>query len=123
MQSLIKIVLLWILAFFILSAGISHFTSPEGFIRIVPNYLPYPKALVYISGACEILIGIGLLIPKIRPYAAWGLVALLIAVFPANIYMAMNNLPFGNTTPPEWAQWVRLPFQFVLIAWAWWYTK
>jgi uncharacterized membrane protein len=120
---MLKTVLLWILALFMLSAGVGHFVNAAEFIRIVPSFLPYPEALVYISGVCEIAIGIGLLIPKLRPYAAWGLIALLIAVFPANVNMAIHKIPFGPGPTPEWLLWARLPLQGVLLAWAWWYTR
>lgn len=100
-------------------AGVAHFFSPEQFIRIVPPFLPYPAALVYISGVFEILGGVGLLVPGLRYVAALGLVALYVAVFPANIYMAVNQIPFGESTP-QWMLWARLPMQVVLIAWAYW---
>lgn len=103
-------------------AGIMHFVSPRGFERIVPQWLPSPKALVAISGVFEILGGLGLLVPATRTFAAWGLVALFIAVFPANVNMALNKLPLGRTAMPTWALWARLPLQGLLIAWAWAFT-
>jgi len=90
-------------------------------VKIVPAYLPFPNELVLISGVCEILGGVGLCIPPLQKAAAWGLVGLFIAVFPANINMAINHLPFGDYQTPLLA-WVRLPFQIVLVLWAWWYT-
>ena len=75
--------------------------------------------LVAISGACEILGGLGLLVPATRRWAAWGLVALFVAVFPANVNMAIHRLPFGKFPVPGWALWARLPLQAVLVAWAW----
>jgi uncharacterized membrane protein len=111
-----------VLAVFVIVTGVLHFARPEPFVAIVPDYLPYPLALVYVSGFFEILGGVGLFIPHLRRAAAWGLIALFIAVFPANIHMAIHKLPFMGEVHPI-ANWVRLPFQFVLIAWAFWLTK
>jgi uncharacterized membrane protein len=119
---MLKAILRVVLALLMASAGVLHFISPQPFVRIVPSWLPAPLLLVYISGFFEILGAIGLLIPRTRRLAAWGLVALLIAVFPANINMAVNQLPLGDTVYPI-GNWVRLPFQIVLIAWAYWMTK
>ncbi len=104
-------------------AGITHFIAPDTYVKIVPPQLPYPEAIVYISGFFEILGGIGLLIPLVSQAAAWGLVLLLIAVYPANINMAVNNIHLDNVPDGDWFQAIRLPFQFVLIAWAYWYTR
>ena len=112
----------WVLAIFMIFAGVLHFVRPQPYVDIVPGYLPYPLALVYISGLFEVLFGVGLLIPRVSRYAAWGLIALFIAVFPANVNMAVNQLPFMGTVYPI-GNWVRLPFQFVLILWAYWLTK
>ena len=115
--------LLVLLAGLMIFAGTMHFVSPRVFIGIVPRWLPAPAALVAISGACEILGGLGLLVPSTRRWAAWGLVALLVAVFPANVNMAVNRLPFGRYPVPTWALWARLPLQAVLVAWAWSFTS
>jgi uncharacterized membrane protein len=117
-----KPVLRGLLAVFVILTGFLHFVRPQPFVDIVPAYLPAPRALVFISGFFEILGGVGLFIPRVRRAAAWGLIALFIAVFPANINMALNNLPFGGEHYPI-GVWLRLPFQFVLIAWAYWFTK
>lgn len=110
-----------ILATFFIGAGITHFTHPAGFLRIVPPYLPAPLLLVYLSGAAELAGGLGLLIPATRRWAAWGLLALLIAVFPANVYMLQTH---GAGLPvPMWALWLRLPLQLVLMGWVWWSTR
>jgi uncharacterized membrane protein len=101
------------------SAGILHFVEPEPFVRIVPSYLPEPLLLVWISGFFEIVGGIGLFISRLRVWAAYGLIALLIAVFPANINMAVNNINFNGAIPNA-ALWLRLPLQLVLIACVWW---
>jgi uncharacterized membrane protein len=89
---------------------------------MVPEILPAPLLLVQISGIAEIAGGLGLLFPATRRLAAWGLIALLIAVFPANINMAVNHLPLGSHTIPQWALWARLPAQLVLVWWASLYT-
>ncbi|WP_373189940.1 MauE/DoxX family redox-associated membrane protein [Halolamina sp.] len=108
-------------------AGIAHFLAPNGFAQIVPPWLPNPLALVYLSGIAEIVLGLGVLHPRTRKPAAWGLIALLLAVFPANIYMATSGVVVqdaatGTLDPSPLVRWGRLPLQAVLIAWAWWYT-
>lgn len=112
-----------ILAISIIVVGILHFAIPSPFIKIVPSLLPAPRTLVYVSGFFEILGGIGLLIPFVSRAAAWGLIALFIAVFPANINMAVNHIHLQGVPDSPWFQVFRLPFQGVLIAWAWWYTQ
>lgn len=108
------------LALFMTFAGVMHFVSPEPFTRIVPPYLPYPLALVYLSGVFEILGGVGLMIPRLRRSAGIGLIALYIAVFPANLHMAINQISFGEGPTPPFLLWLRLPMQLVLILWAGW---
>ena len=109
-----------ILAAIFVVAGILHFVFTPVYLRIMPPYLPSPRLLVQISGICEILGGLGLLLPATQRFAAWGLVALLLAVMPANIQMALNHASWP--TIPEWALWARLPMQLPLIWWAWLYT-
>jgi len=104
--------------------GLQHFYNPYFFMAIMPPYLPYHLPLVYLSGGIEIVLGTGLLIKKARWYAAWGLIALLIAVYPANIYLAFNEAPQEALGISQFlASWVRLPLQFVLIAFAYWHSK
>ena len=118
-----KLAALWVLAIAMVAVGVLHFLRPTPFVRIVPSYLPAPLSLVYISGFFEILGGIGLLIPQTRAWAAWGLIALYVAVFPANIYMLTHEVSLDPDKPiPRWALWLRLPFQFVFIGWAYWST-
>ncbi|MBP5975428.1 DoxX family protein [Brasilonema sp. CT11] len=112
-----------ILAVSIIIVGVTHFTSGDQYVRIVPPQLPYPLGLVYLSGFYEILGGIGLLVPPVSQATAWGLIALFIAVYPANINMAVNHIPIDNVPNSPWLQAIRLPFQAVFIAWAWWYTQ
>ena len=103
-----------------MTAGFLHFVRPAPFVKIVPPFLPHPFAMVYISGAAEIAGGLGLLIPFLRRAAAWGLVALLIAVFPANIYMALDRVQVTVAPLPVWTLWARLPLQLVLMWWVLW---
>ncbi|MCC5665957.1 DoxX family protein [Nostoc sp. CHAB 5784] len=118
-----KEVLRVILAICIIVVGVTHFLVPEEYVKIVPPQLPYPLGLVYLSGFYEILGGIGLLVPPVSQAAAWGLLALFIAVYPANINMAVNLIKIEHIPNSPWVHVVRLPLQAVLIAWAWWYTK
>jgi uncharacterized membrane protein len=118
------------LAVAMIAVGVLHFVSPDPFVRIVPAYLPEPLLLVQVSGFFEIAGGVGLLIPRTRVAAAWGLFALFIAVFPANLNMAMNHIqPVPDAPVSSFAAWARLPFQLVLLAWAWriarggWWTQ
>ena len=115
-----KRILRVILALAMTGVGVLHFTSPEPFVRIVPAALPAPLMLVYVSGIAEIAGGIGILIPALRRAAGFGLIALYVAVFPANVNMAWNHLSIGSDPVPAWILWMRLPFQIVLIAWAYW---
>ncbi|MBE9179707.1 DoxX family membrane protein [Oculatella sp. LEGE 06141] len=114
-----------VLAIAIIVVGITHFVVPEPYTKIVPSALPAPEFLVYLSGFFEILGGIGLMIPPTSQAAAWGLILLYIAVFPANINMAVNRIHIIDGVPDTspWVQAIRLPLQGVLIAWAYWYTK
>lgn len=113
----------WLLAGLMTLAGALHLADPGPFVRIVPDYLPAPLALVYISGFFEILGGMGLLIPALQRKAAWGLIALYVAVFPANLYMAIHQISLGDTPAPPALLWLRLPMQLLLIAWAYRYTR
>lgn len=104
--------------------GIAHFALPAPFLKIMPAYLPQPLLLVYVSGFFEICGGLGLLVPATRRLAAWGLVALFIAVFPANLNQAMHAIAFDPAHPlPSWLLWGRLPLQLVFIGWALQFTR
>ena len=109
----------WLAAGLFVAAGVTHFARPEWFVRIVPPQLPSPSTLVLVSGVAEVAGGLGLLPSQTRRAAGWGLVVLLVAVFPANIYMAVRADRFGDVGP-AWAMWARLPLQGVLIAWVAW---
>ena len=117
-----KSVARWLAALAFTVAGIFHFVNPEPYLRIMPSWLPWQLGFVYVSGVCEIAGGIGLMIGRLQRLAAWGLVALLIAVFPANINMAVNEIPFGDQSVAVWLLWARLPFQAVFIVWVLWCT-
>lgn len=123
MKRRLKIGLRWLLTIVMVAAGANHFISPGPYVAMMPVELPAPLALVYISGVAEIVGGLGLILPATRKLAAWGLIALYIAVFPANLNMALNDLPLGDSHVPSWALWARLPLQLVLIAWAYWFTR
>ncbi len=98
-------------------AGILHFTHTRVYQRIMPPYIPMHRESVLVSGAAEIAGGAAILAPKTRPFARWWLLALLAAVFPANVHMALNPKDYKDI--PAWALWLRLPFQGV-FAWSVW---
>ncbi len=108
------------LALFMVVAGSMHFINPDFYVAIMPPYLPWHLALVYLSGLCEIVLGLLLLLPRTSQTAAWGIVALLVAVFPANIYLYQHQdlLP-----APPLIHLLRLPLQGVFLAWAYWHTR
>ena len=125
-MSLIKRVLLWLLALFLVIGGFNHLMNPAFYLAIMPPALPNPEWLNVISGLAEILLGVFVLEPRVRVLAAWGIIALLIAVFPANMYVALENVGLPTGEPGSGnavANWVRLPFQALFILWAWWYTR
>jgi uncharacterized membrane protein len=114
---------------FYLVAGVNHFVSPDFYIQIMPPYLPAHRELVELSGVAEFALGLvalvlALRVPRIRRWTAWGIIALLIAVFPANLHVALHDIPIGGATEGLgiW-NWVRLPIQAALIGWAWIYTR
>ena len=109
------------MSLFYVFVGIKHLTNPTWFMKIMPPYLPLHKELVYISGSFEIILGLMLLLDKTRFIGGWGLLLLLIAVFPANIYLAQTNGLAMDTTPL--IAWGRLPFQGIFILIAYWHTK
>ena len=117
----LKIILKYLLCVFFVAAGLNHFINPAFYLKIMPPYLPWRLFLVYLSGFFEAALGVLLLVPALTRTAAWGLIALLIAVFPANIHMALNPQLFPDISPA--ALWLRLPLQAVFIAWAFWYTR
>jgi uncharacterized membrane protein len=119
---------LYLMGLFYVAAGIGHFTTPGFFRQIVPPVLPAPGLIVALSGVAEIVLGALVMVPATRRMAAWGIIALLVAVYPANIYQALYNPilvdpPAWMGQPSQMALWLRLPMQFVLLYWAWRYTR
>lgn len=118
----------YVMSAFFTVAGVLHFVAPSVYVQAVPPQFPNPVGLVYLSGIAEVLLGIGLLFRRTRRVSAWGIIALLIAIFPANVYMAtsdlvVNSVPTSLTGVARVATWVRLPLQGILVLWAWWYTS
>jgi len=110
-------------AIFYVVAGSFHFIRPEFYLKMMPPYIPWHVAMVRVSGLFEILGGLGLLVPQTRRAAAWGLVALLIAVLPANLYMATNPIEAGAASIAPAFRWGRLPLQLFLIWWVLWCAR
>ncbi|MBX9657615.1 MAG: DoxX family membrane protein [Nitrospiraceae bacterium] len=111
----------WLFGLFFMAAGVNHFVNLPFYVSIMPPYLPWPVALVCLSGVAEIGLGGLLLFEGWSRLAAWGLIALLIAVFPANVHMALHPelYPWASSL----GLWLRLFLQGLLIAWAYWYTR
>lgn len=120
-MTMFKTVTRYLFGLLFIGAGANHFINPGFYTRMMPAYLPWHAELVATSGVAEIALGALLLVPRFQVTAAWGLIALLIAVFPANINMTMH--PELYPTISQTALWIRLPIQFLLIAWAYWYTR
>jgi uncharacterized membrane protein len=106
---------LWFLALFFVMAGLNHFLNPGPYLAMMPPYVPWHEGLIIVSGIAEIAGGLGILIPQMRRPAGWGLMALLVAVFPANLQVALHGWP--GVQIPQWTLWARLPLQPVLMAW------
>ena len=111
------------LALLFIVGGFLHLASPAAYLKIMPPFLPWPRFLVDASGWAEIAGGLGLLLPRFRRAAAYGLAFLLVAVFPANVYMAVAHVPFVGIMGESWFQWLRLPLQIPLVLWAMHYGR
>ena len=120
-MSRVKFILKLLIGVFFIAEGVNHFVRAGFYLRMMPPYVPFHLAMVQISGAAEILLGLLILIPRRSAIAGWGLIALLIAVFPANVQMALHPEAFPEFSAR--ALWLRLPLQAVMIAWAYWYTR
>jgi uncharacterized membrane protein len=105
-----------------LAAGLNHFINPRFYLPIMPPWVPRPLLAQYVAGFFEMAFGAGVLFAATRSPAAWGLILLLVAIFPANVYMLQQRRTGRFRKIPEWSLWLRLPLQAVLIAWAWLYT-
>lgn len=112
----------WIAALFFVAAGLNHFRQPEIYLGMMPPWLPVPETMNVISGAAEVLGGLGLLLPLTRRFAGWGLVLLLVAVFPANLHVALQGYMPGVSIPSI-VLWLRLPVQVLMIMWVWWVAQ
>ncbi len=120
-MKLFKKVLKYLFGLMFILAGINHFLKPEFYLPMMPPYIPAHELMVILSGIAEIVLGVMLFIPRFSRLAAWGMIALLVAVFPANLHMALNPELFPDV--PQIGLWIRLPLQGVMIWWAWLYTK
>ncbi len=117
----LKLALRYALAILFIAAGLYHFVNPTFYLRMMPPFLPWHLFLIYLSGFFETALGLLLFVPRYARRAAWGLIPLLIGVFPANVHMALNPQLFPDIPPA--ALWLRLPLQAVLILWAYWFAK
>jgi len=104
-----------LLSLFFVIAGFNHFRNPDIYLSMMPPWLPIPETLNLVSGAAEIMGGMSLLLPALRNLAGIGLILLMLAVFPANLYVALHGWPEMDL--PQWVLWARLPFQLLFIAW------
>jgi uncharacterized membrane protein len=120
-DSLAKRIALFALSAMFVMVGVSHFTNPDFFVRIMPPYLPAHLELVYLSGVFEVIGGVAVLIPRVRALAGWGIILLLLAVYPANIHMALHPELFPEVSRA--AGLMRLPVQFLFMGWAYWATR
>lgn len=118
-----KTILCWLIAAFFIAAGIMHFIQDDAFAAIVPPLLPFPKLIVWVTGVMEIVLAVMIVMPKHRQLAGTLFAPYLLAVLPANIYMAMYNIPLGDAIASPTALWIRVALQFPLIALIWWASR
>ncbi len=109
-----------LLVTFFIAAGANHFRDPAFYVPTIPSWLPWHQELVALSGGAEIIGGVAALVPRTRRAAGWGLIALLVAVFPANVNTAVNHTQSLERPLVDGLLWLRLPVQALLIAWVWW---
>lgn len=111
--------LLYVMPLMYVVAGTMHFIKPKAYMRIMPRYLPNPKLLVYLSGIAEIVLGIALCIPALEVYAVYGIIAMLLVFLLVHFYMLSGEKASAGI--PKWILIIRIPLQFGLMYWAWWY--
>ena len=114
-----------ILVFFFILAGLNHFRAPDFYLPLIPEYLPFPDGINYVSGVLEILLGVGLIPRLSRRWAAYGIIAMLIAFIPSHVYfIEKGGCLDGGLCVPSWVAWVRLVVVHpLLIAWVWYHRK
>lgn len=122
-QSSLRRLSVGLMALLLLCAGTTHFSRSAMFVQIVPPAVPWPWAAVYLSGAAELLLGAGLLVPRLSRRSALGVALLFVAVFPANVYHWLADVHVGSSALSGWYHAVRLPLQGLLIAWAVWLSR
>ncbi len=118
-----KISLIFLIVLYLI-AGTNHFANPQGYLKLIPPYLPFPQILNLLAGFFEVLFGLMLIFKPSRKLAVFGIILMLIAFIPAHIYM-IQTAPFmlGKLLVTKTGAWIRLPLQAVLIAWAYWHRK
>ncbi len=123
LKTKIKAMSLTVMAILYVFAGLNHFRNPRFYLAIMPPFIPAHALMVQLSGIAEIFLGLALFVKPVRWLAAWGVIALLIAIFPANIYMWYADISPGGSHVSQAVELIRLPLQGVLIYWAYLYTK
>ncbi len=116
----ILVIARWLLALLFIVAGLNHFRDPAVYLTMMPPWVPWPEILHKVAGAAEVAGGIGVLVPHVRQVAAWGLLGLLLAVFPANLHLAWYGWPEAPVAMARWVLWLRLPLQLGFAGWVWW---
>ena len=122
-RRILKEFCLLVLSFLYISVGVKHFTNPDFFLAIMPPYVPYHKFMVNLSGVLEIVFGLMMIFRKTRFYGCWGIIFLLIAVFPANIYLYNSEIAQNILYITKREALIRLPYQFTLLLFAFWHSK
>ena len=122
-RGILKALCLFVLSFLYITVGVKHFTNPGYFLAIMPPYIPYHKFMVYLSGLLEIVFALMMIFKKTRFYGCWGIILLLIAVFPANIYLYDSEIPQNTLSVTKHEALIRLPYQFPLLLFAFWHSK